>query len=463
MVRAAVVAVGFEELRQILLRLEPSFDAFHRFGILRSVADAVADEQTVFAILNRRQIDENRGARLEDAVGDGGAARVAEIIRFGDEIPLRGVEVHVGLAHVGEEDLVVLPIRAEHFRERCFRIDGKHCGYEICRQNIAFAGIACAAGESLGGLQEGDGIPAVLPVDVQEGGGEGVQFLGFHPVADADAGFGGRLVGFRRQFVRDEAFFVRFHFGGDLLVEVRVGRLVLLVVCDDGHVEVLLQFVVRDGEIAHAFKRLADDADAGVAEFRRGCGGFKGGLQLGGDDGGMLPVAGDQDERLLPADEEVGEILHAVDAVVRADLLAAVDVEVEIVVRRRVQNDDRDVRSRDGVDGFQRRRIGEMERHNGVHLVVFQQLDGFFKLRLDAGDGGLDDFDAKFADFLRDEIRVGLHLRAALGVCFVVKSDVEWQKTNFCWHVFSPCQMEKLAVYEDDITLIKIRRLNNMP
>ena len=48
----------------------------------------------------------------------------------------------------------------------------------------------------------------------------------------------------------------------------------------------------------------------------------------------------------------------------------------------------------------------------------------------------MDDFNAKFTDFLRDKIRVGLHLRAALGVCFVVKSDVEWQKTNFCRHVF---------------------------
>ena len=56
----------------------------------------------------------------------------------------------------------------------------------------------------------------------------------------------------------------------------------------------------------------------------------------GGDDGGMLPMAGDQNERFLPADEEVGEILHTVDAVVGADFFTAINVEVEVVVRCRV-------------------------------------------------------------------------------------------------------------------------------
>ena len=147
-------------------------------------------------------------------------------------------------------------------------------------------------------------------------------------------------------------------------------------------------------------------------------------------------MAGDENKRFLPANEEVGEILYAMNAVVGADFFAAIDVEIEIVVRRRVKNDDRNVRSRDGVDGFQRRRISEMERYNGIHFVIDQQLDGFFKFRLDAGNRGLDDFDAKLADFLRDQICVGLHLRAAMGGCFVVKRDVKRQKTDFCRHVF---------------------------
>ena len=108
---------------------EDRCDVSARFGLatlqpaLKSRLEKMLEEAGVEAcdeegLLLRRVI-------TEDAVGDGGAACVAVIIVFRNKISFGGVEIDIGLAHVGEEDLVVLPIWAQCIMDKNDELNGR--------------------------------------------------------------------------------------------------------------------------------------------------------------------------------------------------------------------------------------------------------------------------------------------------------------------------------------------------
>ena len=122
-----------------------------------------------------------------------------------------------------------------------------------------------------------------------------------------------------------------------------------------------------------------------------------------------------------------GQVHDAVDAVVEHDAIGT-DSGTKSRVHGGVENEDREIGLKKRLDGFERRRVGEVEGDEAIDALRLEVGDGAVELIGDATDRRPNYLDAIGLEALHDSVEEWLEVGATLGLGVVVEFQVKGQK-----------------------------------
>ena len=298
--------------------------------------------------------------------------------------------------------------------------------------DIALAGVALASFHDLAALDKGH---FRKPADVkgQEVDRRRVELFVFHPFADRKAGTGrfpvfllpGDLTGIFQLILRDLRVDLLFRDFRQILLDDLFRHVA------DRRPDLLFVSLVGDQEIAHAGEAAADGADPLFPEEFRG---FRGTAHADdfGNDLAVHRMARADEIRLPVSLQEIAHILHAVNAVVRRDAVLIACAGDQLIIRRRVENDDRRFEGQQRVNGFQGRRIGQMLGNDDVHVLIVEFLRRAVKFLLHAADlVGKHHVDPLGLQHMDQCVHIVLERSSGRRILIVVKLDVKRQISCF--------------------------------
>ena len=223
---------------------------------------------------------------------------------------------------------------------------------------------------------------------------------------------------------------VAVHLGNHFCI-VKTGaayRILVVGPGDDGHAKGLMKFAKGDGKIAHSRKRLADDADARATHLMGGSGNVTQTRDAGDDIGGE-EVAGFDKIRQTAAAQQICQILDTMDAVVEHDFVRRC-VSGKTIFLGRVEHDHRPAETLQGVDAFQRRRVGQVQRDDRTDIGGDKLVDRSGEFGLNTADRCADPFDRQLIQFGLDAGQVLVDARPDLRLGLIIEFQVKRQEAD---------------------------------
>ena len=391
----------------------------HRTGTIRRCVSHGRGNQGESAVRPRCKIGQDRFPRFETAGCYDRIARVAETVFHFMQIELRRTEIHIDFPHVAGENPIVFPVGTEHFREGGPREDVRQTAGDCGGQHIAFARITDAARHGFGAFQKRHGRPAVFPGDAGESDREGIQFLPFDPFPDLQRCIQRAFELFiGHALIPYETVAVQSEFGIDL----GAGRFGLWGVADDLHPE----RAVRNAEIAHAVEISADLADASVCDTPCHAGAAEL-LCRAVQHVGMFPMSGGDQERFAVTEQQIAEILYAVDAMIGHDMFR----RNELKFRRGVDDDQRQRGRGQRADAFQRRRISQMQCGDRFAAGSFKTFHSLGEFTVQPTGGTLLHLESASLQSRGDPVGESTYPGPDFRDDFVVEREIKRQKSDF--------------------------------
>ena len=283
---------------------------------------------------------------------------------------------------MAEENIAVVPVRAEHFDKRRVVPAAEERTDKRGGENVALTGVADALFHGAAGSVERHMAKSRCFPGGKEVDREGIKPFAVVPVLHAERDACDLVV----KLIGDTVVIESFGVGllqvgnagiGDLF---RVFRDLCGGIGDNVDADVALKLVIRHSEIAHSGKGFADYSDSCFR--KRVCRGISPcAVGNAAADVGFYVMTGEDSEFLAVADKQIAHILNSVDAVVVVDALGRA-FRTEFKIRGGIEDNYRQAALFERLFRLERRRICKVKRDKHLGSALLEALYSLTELVL---------------------------------------------------------------------------------